>query len=105
MQKIPTIEEFLKKLESDETLATQYKDLVERKDEVSLREFMKENGVTDEDLEKAKTEIDENGELNDELLENVVGGVSHGLLGDAWIWFHKNILGNQVTLPQRDITA
>jgi len=77
MQKIPTIEEFLKKLESDETLATQYKELIERKDEVSLREFMKKHGVTDEDLNKAQQKIEEmaeNGELSDEMLEEVAGG-------------------------------
>jgi hypothetical protein len=80
-ENLNSIDRFNIKLYEDEELAREYQELVERKDEASVISLMKKNGVTDEDLEAAKQKIETmaaNGELSDEMLEEVAGGGDFG---------------------------
>ena len=69
-----TIEEFIKEIESSETLKNELKAI---KDKDALADFLKKNGVTPSVEEfvktfKAKTEAE--GEIDDDAVEAVAGG-------------------------------
>jgi len=60
----------LKKLESDEILATQYKELVEKKDSEGINKLMKENGVTEEDMKTVAKNLNTIDRFNLKLYED-----------------------------------
>ena len=68
-----TIEKFGKLLKSDESLHSEYKKLIDSKDEEKIVGFMKTHGVSQEDLETLK-----NRELSEHELDSVAGGFYYG---------------------------
>jgi len=74
-----TVDQFSAKLATDEALAKQVSELAERKDSSAIVELMKDNGVTQADIDavdaRVKAQI-ENGELSEDMLEEVAGGIA-----------------------------
>lgn len=72
-----TLYGFFEKLKRDGALSDRYNRLAEEKDYKALRELLKDNGVTAEDLKIAEQKIEtmvKNGELSDKALEGAAGG-------------------------------
>ena len=72
-----TVKHFLEKVKADEELQKKMIALAENQNKDAFYTFMKENGVSGEDiaiLEKQQEYFETTGELNDEMLANVSGG-------------------------------
>jgi len=69
LKSTPTLLEFTNKLKSDADLVAKYKELFALNDEQSIVDFMKANGVSDEDIKSFS-----NRELSDKELDEVNGG-------------------------------
>lgn len=74
-----TIKKFEQILKADENLSVEYQSLVETKDSEKIVKFMKNHGVSDDDIKALK-----NKELNDDELDGITGGWSW-----SWRWSSK----------------
>ena len=73
-----TLKKFIKKVQSDDQLQKEFVTLVNT-DMETLYTYMRENGVSEEDLQAFKQQEHQfriTGELSDEELESVAGGGS-----------------------------
>jgi len=65
----PTVLKFINKLKSDKDLAAKYTEIIALNDEQAITGFMKDHGVSDEDIKSLL-----NRELSDKELDEVNGG-------------------------------
>ncbi|MFH1886175.1 MAG: Nif11-like leader peptide family RiPP precursor [Pseudomonadota bacterium] len=72
-----TLKAFVEKVKGDENLQREMAVLSEKKDQDALDAFMKEQGVSEEDIQLLAAQqqtMTTGGELSDEMLEMVAGG-------------------------------
>ncbi|MFH1886176.1 MAG: Nif11-like leader peptide family RiPP precursor [Pseudomonadota bacterium] len=72
-----TLKTFVEKVQGDESLQKEMAALSEKKDQDAINAFMKEQGVSEEDIRLLAAQqqaMTTGGELSDEMLEMVAGG-------------------------------
>jgi len=74
-----TVDKFYAKVATDEALAKQVSALTKQKDFAAVLGLMKDNGVTQADIDAVDVKLKnqtENGELSEDMLEEVAGGIA-----------------------------
>ena len=93
----PTVLEFINKLKSDKDLAAKYAEVVTADDIQTKINFMKEHGVSDEDIKSLS-----NKELSDGDLDGINGGTGNVEISISWNPDIDNFMLNQIPWLSKD---
>jgi hypothetical protein len=85
------VKELLEKVKSDENLQKEMMAVLAKKDPVAAEDFMRQHGVSEDEIKVLRDQqqsLKTKGDLNEEMLELVVGGGCWSRIGDCCVLVH-----------------